>query len=153
MSVFRIDEEAIRDHSWIVFVKSPKAWKVKTILLVDTMDHSRIKAKWFLGNLGYIVDSVSSAEEALVIFNSAIHDLVVTDYAMSGMNGPEMAHVLKLRSPHTPIILYSKVQPDERRCFDAVVRKQDDLLVESQLLLIKDAIDGLLAAEIHNHSR
>src|SRR5690348_14573993 len=71
--------------------------KLRTILLVDEQDECRLTAKWFLGNFGFVVESARSAEEALAVFDSRTHDLVITDNAMPGMSGLEMAHVIKLR--------------------------------------------------------
>ena len=86
----------------------------KTILLVDDQDESRITTKWFLGNFGYVVESARSAEEALARFDAKIHDLVITDNWMPGMTGGEMAHVLKMRSPSTPILMHSGQPPSAR---------------------------------------
>src|SRR5204862_3187428 len=88
-------------------VENPSLPLMKTILLVDDADDCRVTTKWFLTNFGYAVDSVRSAEEALVLFNPEIHDLVVTDNSMRGMTGAEMAHIIKLRSPSTPVLMYT----------------------------------------------
>ena len=53
----------------------PASGRIKTILLVDDGDECRVTTKWFLTNFGYAVDAVRSAEEALALFNPAIHDL------------------------------------------------------------------------------
>ncbi len=112
---------------------------VKTILLVDDGDECRITTKWFLTNFGYAVDAVRTAEEALTLFNPAIHDLVVTDNTMAGMIGAEMAHVIKLRSPSTPILMYTGKAPDDLSCLDQVVQRP------THLLTLRDVVDRLLA--------
>ena len=114
---------------------------VKTILLVDDGDECRVTTKWFLENFGYAVDAVRSAEEAIRLFNPATHDLVVTDNAMPVMTGAEMAHVIKLRSPFTPILMYSGNPPDDRSCLDVVIQRP------THLLALKDAADKLLAGK------
>jgi CheY-like chemotaxis protein len=111
---------------------------VKTILLVDDGDDCRVTTKWFLTNVGYAVDAARTAEEALALFNPAIHDLVVTDNAMPGMTGAEMAHVIKLRSPSTPVLMYTGHPPDDRSCLDLVIQRP------THLLTLKDAADKLL---------
>ena len=111
----------------------------KTILLVDDGDDCRITTKWFLTNFGYAVDAVRSAEEALALFDPARHDLVVTDNSMPGMTGAEMAHVIKLRSPSTPVLMYTGNPPDDRACLDFVIQRP------THLLTLKDAADKLLA--------
>jgi CheY-like chemotaxis protein len=119
-------------------VRSP-AVPVKTILLVDDGDACRVTTKWFLTNFGYAVDAARTAEEGLALFNPAIHDLVVTDNSMPGMTGAEMAHVIKMRSPSTPVLMYSGHPPDDRSCLDRVIQRP------THLLALKDAADELLA--------
>jgi CheY-like chemotaxis protein len=113
--------------------------QMKTILLVDDEDESRITTKWFLTNFGYLVDSVPSAEEALAVFDPKIHDVVVTDNAMPKMNGAEMAHIIKLRSPSTPVLMYTGLVPDELGCVDLVIQKP------AHMLALKEGVDKLLA--------
>jgi CheY-like chemotaxis protein len=120
-------------------MNDPSALHVKTVLLVDDGDDSRIAAKWFLAYFGYVVDSASSAEEALSVFDPKIHDAVVTDNSMPGMTGVEMAHIIKLRSPSTPVIMHTGLLPEDRSCLDFVVQKP------VHLLEIKEALDKLLA--------
>ena len=114
--------------------------RVKTILLVDDGDDCRVTTKWFLTNFGYAVDAARSAEDALALFNPAVHDLVVTDNTMPGMSGAEMARVIKVRSPSTPVLMYSGQPPEDRSCLDLVVQRP------THLLTLKDAADRLLAA-------
>ena len=111
---------------------------MKTILLVDDEDEIRITTKWFLTNFGYVVDSVPSAEEALARFDPKIHDVVVTDNSMPGMNGAEMAHVMKLRSPSTPVLMYTGQVPDDRSCVDLLIQKP------AHMLALKEGVDKLL---------
>ena len=122
-------------------MKGTRPAQVKTILLVDDGDECRITTKWFLTNFGYAVDAARSAEEALAQFNPAVHDLVITDNTMPGMSGAEMARVIKVRSPSTPVLMYSGQPPEDRSCLDLVVQRP------THLLTLKDAADKLLAAE------
>ena len=121
--------------------ENPPSPSLKTILLVDDGDDCRITTKWFLANFGYAVDAVRTAEEALALFDPKIHDLVVTDNAMPGMTGAEMAHVIKLRSPSTPVLMYSGNPPDDQACLDFVIQRP------THLLALKDAVDKLLAEQ------
>ena len=111
----------------------------KTILLVDDMDETRSITKLFLGSFGYVVHSVPTAESALALFDPAVHDLVVTDHSMPGMAGEEMAHVIKMRSPATPVLMYSGKCPADRSRLDWVIQKPASLTV------LRQAIDKLLA--------
>jgi CheY-like chemotaxis protein len=119
--------------------------QLKTILLVDDRDDCRITTKWFLANFGYAVESVRNAEEALALFDGKIHDLIITDNSMPGMSGAEMAHVIKLRSPLTPIIMYTGLVPEDQSCLDLVVEKPTHLLV------LKEAADIILGVKLHSH--
>jgi CheY-like chemotaxis protein len=114
---------------------SPAPVPTKTILLVDDTDASRVPTKWLLNNFGYAVDTARSAEECLVLFNPTAHDLVVTDNDMPGMSGAEMAHIIKLRSPTTPVVMYAGTAPDDHSCLDEV------LLRGSHILALKQAIE------------
>ena len=126
-------------HEYGLIMARLPAAPVKTILLVDDADDCRVTTKWFLTNFGYAVDSVRNAEEALALFNPSNNDLVVTDNAMPGMTGADMAHVIKLRSPSTPILMYTGHPPDDRSCLDLVVQRP------AHLLTLRDAADKLLA--------
>jgi CheY-like chemotaxis protein len=112
---------------------------IKTILLVDDADDLRVTTKWFLANFGYAVDSVRSAEEALALFDPKIHDIVVTDNSMSGMTGAEMAHIIKMRSRSTPVLMFSGRVPEDQSCVDLII------LRPAHLLMLKDGVERLLA--------
>jgi len=120
-------------------VESTPLRPMKTILLVDDEDESRIRTKWFLTNFGYLVDSAPSAEAALAVFDPKIHDVVVTDNTMPKMTGVEMAHVIKLRSPSTPVLMYTGLAPDDRSCVDLVIQSP------AHMLALKEGVDKLLA--------
>ena len=112
--------------------------RTRTVLLVDDDDGSRITTKWFFDYFGYSVETARSAEEALLLFDSKIHDLVITDNSMPGMSGREMAHVIKLRSPSTPVIMFSGSPPDDRACLDEVIQKP------GHLVLLREAVERVL---------
>jgi CheY-like chemotaxis protein len=112
---------------------------LKTILLVEDRDDSRLTTKWFLNNFGFIVDCAHNAEEALASFDPKLHDLVITDNSMPGMSGLEMAHIIKLRSPQTPVIMFTGHPPPETPCIDFVLARP------ANLLLLKDAVERLLS--------
>jgi CheY-like chemotaxis protein len=111
---------------------------LKTVLVVDDTDVNRITTKWFLSSFGYAVVCARSAEDALAIFNPDIHDAVVTDNSMPCMSGSEMAHIIKLRSPSTPVLMVSGSPPEDRSRLDFVAQKPVHLMV------LKNALDALL---------
>lgn len=111
------------------------------ILLVDDQDVSRVATKWFLNNFGFEVDSARTAEEALALFDVNIHDLIITDNSMPSMSGAELAHIIKLRSPSTPVVMFSGSIPADRSCLDRVIQKP------AHLLAVKDAVEELLGSK------
>jgi DNA-binding response OmpR family regulator len=111
---------------------------VATVLLVDDRDETRVLTRLFLSNFGYCVDSARSAEEGLAVFNPKVHDIVVTDNTMPGMTGAEMAHVIKMRSPTTPILMYTGMIPRDCSCLDAVIQRP------AHLMTLKEEIQVLL---------
>lgn len=116
--------------------------QLKTVLVVDDNVDTRLLTKMFLNNFGYEVDSAASADEALVRFNPALHNLVLTDNSMEGMTGREMAYIIKLRSPSTPVVMCTGNPPHDCSSVDVVIKKP------TYLLAIKDAIDKLLVSPI-----
>jgi DNA-binding NtrC family response regulator len=112
----------------------------KTILLVSDRDDYRIALKWFLTVSGYVVDSVRSAEEAMAVFQPVIHDIVLTDNSMHGMTGEELALVVKLRSPSTPVVMYAGKLPSDDTCLDLILDNT------THMVALKVGMDRLLAA-------
>ena len=109
-----------------------------SILLVDDQDTSRIAIKWFLDTVGFEVVSVRNAEEALTLFDARIHNLIITDNSMGGISGAELAHVIKLRSPSTPVLMYSGAPPEDCSRLDKVILKP------AHLLTLKEAVEELV---------
>jgi two-component system response regulator CpxR len=79
----------------------------RTILCVDDNEKSLSYRKIMLETRGYRVASYSRGEEALDRFKQGGIDLVVTDMAMPGLDGPQLIAAIKNLSPHTPAILIS----------------------------------------------
>ena len=79
----------------------------RTILCVDDNEQSLSYRKIMLETRGYRVASYSHGEEALERFKQGGVDLVVTDMAMPGLDGPQLIAAIKNLSPHTPAILIS----------------------------------------------
>ena len=79
----------------------------RTILCVDDNEQSLSYRKIMLETRGYRVASYSRGEEALERFKQGGVDLVVTDMAMPGLDGPQLIAAIKNLSPHTPAILIS----------------------------------------------
>jgi len=106
--------------------------------VVDDNIDSRLLIKLFLNNFGYKVDLASDADDALIRFDPARHDLVLTDNSMPGISGGEMAHILKKRSPSTPVVMCTGNPPGDCTSIDTLITKPTDLFA------IKSAIDKCL---------
>jgi CheY-like chemotaxis protein len=67
-------------------------------------------------DLGHSVTEAQSGADALKLLEAASpFDIVVTDYAMPGMNGFELAQRIKEKNPKLPVILatgYAELPPD-----------------------------------------
>src|SRR5713101_2972586 len=71
------------------------------LLVVDDEESLRITTAAILENEGYIVDTASSGEEAMSLFDSAEYDLVLTDLHMEGGDGLSVLGEIRRRSPLT----------------------------------------------------
>ena len=102
----------------------PKKASIQTILVVDDEPFVCQAVKMMLAHDGHVVETAASAKEALAKFDPAKFDLVITDYAMEGMKGDELAEAIKRLAPGKPIILLTAFPPDEQpACIDLVVTK------------------------------
>jgi hypothetical protein len=57
------------------------------------------------------------------------------------MTGAEMAHIIKLRSPSTPVLMYAGEPPINRDCLELVIQRP------THLQALKEAVDSLLASK------
>src|SRR5262245_47247487 len=78
---------------------------------------------------GHSVTTASSAEQALAILEPGKFDLVITDYAMPGMTGAELAAAIKGRNPEQPVVLLTayaerlRSQPQTLASVDFIIEK------------------------------
>jgi len=54
---------------------------------------------------GHAVDMAEDGEQGFALFKTSEHDLVITDFKLSKMDGLELAEAIKQHSPATPVIL------------------------------------------------
>jgi signal transduction histidine kinase/CheY-like chemotaxis protein len=104
-------------HLWLPAVEGPVeaaapaetprgAASPAMILLVDDDPLIAASTQALLEDLGHRVVEVHSAREALDLFEDGlVPDLVITDHAMPGMTGTDLAVTLRSRHPALPILL------------------------------------------------
>jgi CheY-like chemotaxis protein len=91
------------------------------ILVVDdeqtVLDAVRMSLEFY----GKEVTTCTSGAEAIKAFKAGKFDAVVTDYAMSGMNGDELAAKIKEMCPACPVLMITSHE-------EVLNRKQSQLL-------------------------
>jgi len=94
----------------------PKEARSLRVLLVDDDILVSMGAADMLLDLGHSVTEAQSGSQALQLLETdSSFDIVVTDYAMPGMNGFELAQRIKEKNPMLPIVLatgYSELPAD-----------------------------------------
>jgi CheY-like chemotaxis protein len=92
--------------------------------------------KRFLETFGYRVLTAPSGNKGLELAAIYSVDVVIIDYCMPGMNGPEVAIAIKRLIPHAPIIMLSgavDIPKKALKVVDAFVAKDR---LGSQLLAV-----------------
>lgn len=77
----------------------------RRVLLVDDDESFRRVQEYQLDSAGYQVTSVADGEAALEAFREGLHDLVVTDVRMPGLDGLELLARVRAISPDTPVVM------------------------------------------------
>lgn len=77
----------------------------RRILVVDDEPYVCDAVRMMLAFDGHQVETSGSGKEALALFSKGKYDLVITDYAMPGMKGDELATAIKAVAPDQPIVL------------------------------------------------
>lgn len=79
----------------------------KVLLCIDDEATGLRIRKLILEKHGYTVLTAEEGARGLELFNKEAIDAVVIDYFMPGMDGGNIAKVMKSRRPNVPIILLS----------------------------------------------
>jgi CheY-like chemotaxis protein len=98
----------------------------KRILLADDEEGVREAVRLLLDVDQHSVTEASDGCEALNLFNQQAFDLVITDYAMPGIHGAELALRIKEIAPTQPVIMitaYADLFRSAPPAVDAVLNK------------------------------
>jgi len=121
------------------------AIKPRQILVVDDEPYVCDAVRMMLAFDGHQVETAASGKEALTAFAKGKFDVVITDYAMPGMKGDELAIAIKSLSPEQPVVLitaYAEMLKSEQTPLNAV-----DFIVSKPFLLenLREAIEKTTA--------
>ncbi len=78
-----------------------------TVMVVDDEAQVRQLARETLQLLGYQVLDADGGQAALALLETTTPDLMLLDYAMPGMNGAELARLVRIHWPDMPILFAS----------------------------------------------
>lgn len=85
------------------------------VLLVDDESEVLVTLGSFLRGTGFTVDTVGTGDEALTRLASVPDiDVLVTDYAMPGLDGPELVAQARQLRPNLPVLVVSGYAEAER---------------------------------------
>jgi PAS domain S-box-containing protein len=119
----------------------------ETILLAEDQPHLLALGREFLARLGYTVLPAASAEEAIRLARESTRiDLLLTDVVMPGMNGRELAQMLRAERPGLKV-LYVSGYADEAFSTGAATLKSDEFFLEKpfELETLGQYVKDLLA--------
>lgn len=77
------------------------------ILVIDDDESTRESLTSYLKELGYLVYEANNGLTGLEMIKKDFPDLVISDIRMSGLNGIELAYVVKGLNYNIPVILIS----------------------------------------------
>ena len=98
----------------------------KNVLLVEDEANVRTALRFMLRTDEHTVEEAGNGAQALELFSKHRFDLVMTDFAMPGMNGGELAVKIKQLAPGQPILIitgYRKALDDFLTPVDAILLK------------------------------
>jgi CheY-like chemotaxis protein len=103
--------------------------EIKNILWVDD-EIDQLKSQIiFLEDRGYKVTQASNGDDAVVLVEKQIFDLVLLDEMMPGKDGLTTLEEIKEKKPHLPVIMVTKSE-EEDLMDQAIGKKIDDYLTK-----------------------
>jgi len=119
-----------------------------SLLLVDDEPAIHFVAGTFLRDAGYAVGDANDGMEGLRMFQQGSWDLVITDRAMPGMGGEELAKELRKIWPAVPLMLITGSLTSDTRIdlFDEILQKpfkRTDLLATVRRVLERKHVGSM----------
>jgi signal transduction histidine kinase/CheY-like chemotaxis protein len=116
------------------------------VLVVDDDEDVRVTVAGMLSVLGWGVTAVGGVEEALAQIDGGHPDAVMTDFAMPGKDGLDLARELRRRGVAAPVAIFTGVgaefSPDALTDVQAVVAKPLTLDGLARMLDVLTAVHG-----------
>jgi signal transduction histidine kinase/CheY-like chemotaxis protein len=104
-----------------------QATRAARLLVIDDEPEVLDVLKEMLASLGHAVTAASRGPEGLALLERERYDLVLTDLAMPGMTGWQVAQAVKSRWPDLPVILLTgwadQVDPSHTSWVDRLLKK------------------------------
>lgn len=122
------------------------------ILVVDDDEEVRIVTSETIKEIGYSVVGVGNAEDALVKLRGERFDLLITDVAMPGTNGVELARRARVIAPSMPVLFasgYADVQMFGEELSDETILKKP-FRISDVVSRIEKSLEGMPAPQLEN---
>lgn len=115
------------------------------ILAVDDQRYFRELVEGLLSDEGYEVQTASSGEEALHLFEREDFEIVLTDLVMPGIDGAELVRRLKERRPDQDIVMVTGVVDVSAAVEAMKLGATDYILKPFDRGLLLDSVDKILS--------
>ena len=121
---------------------------LRTILLVEDFDDTRLMMKMWLVKNGYRVVEAETGEEAINIAQRELPDLILMDVMMPGMNGLDATQRIRQYQAlrRTPIIAVSAYGADEYRSMAIESGCNEYVSTPFEPSALAELIENLIAA-------
>jgi CheY-like chemotaxis protein len=112
----RARREDVKEHEAPVQPTIEDRKRGARVLLVDDDSLVSMNTAYMLMDLGHsVLEATSGAQALRVLEEDSQFDLIITDYAMPGMSGLDLAKKIKQLRPKIPVIIatgYAELPPD-----------------------------------------
>ncbi|WP_394200893.1 PP2C family protein-serine/threonine phosphatase [Shewanella waksmanii] len=100
-----------------------------TLLLVEDSPTDMYYIKHVVSALGFNVSTCSCAEQALAQIRRQHYDIVISDWCMPGMSGPQLARLVK-QQPNAPYIILLTGNNQAKHTVEGIEAGADDFLTK-----------------------